>query len=123
MIVTRKNLAREALDRALEVREEADIAFNVQLCVYGLCDRLDVRVQFVDINMEGLYLRSRRPLSRRVFTCGHELGHHVFDPVRDHTGSAQLPFSCLQHISFVPDKWNGTLSLNAFYATQQLFTK
>ena len=53
----------------------------------GLCDRLDVRVQFVDINMEGVYLRSRRPLiqisslrplGRRVFTCGHELGHHVF---------------------------------------------
>jgi Zn-dependent peptidase ImmA (M78 family) len=87
MIVTRKNLAREALDQALEVREEADIAFNVPLCVYGLCDRLSVRVQFVDINMEGVYLRSKRPLiqvsslrplGRRVFTCGHELGHHVF---------------------------------------------
>jgi hypothetical protein len=56
MIVTRKNLAREALDRALEVREEAKIAFNVALCVFGLCDGLGVRVQFVDINMEGLYL-------------------------------------------------------------------
>ena len=87
MIVTRKNLAREALDQALEVREEAEIAFNVPLCVYGLCDRLGVRVQFVGINMEGVYLRSRRPLmqisslrplGRRVFTCGHELGHHVF---------------------------------------------
>jgi hypothetical protein len=62
MIVTRKNLAREALDRALEVREEAKIAFNVALCVYGLCDRLGVRVQFVDINMEGLYQVSKRPL-------------------------------------------------------------
>jgi Zn-dependent peptidase ImmA (M78 family) len=87
MIVTRKNLAREALDRALEVREEAKIAFNVALCVYGLCDRLGVRVQFVDINMEGLYqvskrplilLSSFRPLGRRVFNCGHELGHHLF---------------------------------------------
>ena len=87
MIVTRKNLAREALDRALEVREEAKIAFNVPLCVYGLCDRLSVRVQFVDINMEGLYLAAKRPLiqisslrplGRRVFNCGHELGHHAF---------------------------------------------
>jgi Zn-dependent peptidase ImmA (M78 family) len=87
MIVTRKNLAREALDQALEVREEAEIAFNVPLCIYGLCDRLGVRVQFVDINMEGLYLASKRPLihisslrplSRRVFNCGHELGHYVF---------------------------------------------
>jgi IrrE N-terminal-like domain len=87
MIVTRKNLAREALDRALEVREEGNIAFNVPLCVYGLCDRLGVRVQFVDINMEGLYqaskrplimLSSFRPLGRRVYNCGQELGHHLF---------------------------------------------
>jgi Zn-dependent peptidase ImmA (M78 family) len=87
MIVTRKNLAREALEQALEVREEAEIAFNVPLCVYGLCDRLRIRVQFVEINMEGLYLASERPLiqisslrplGRRVFNCSHELGHHVF---------------------------------------------
>ena len=47
----------------------------------------------------------------------------VFDPIRDHTGAAQQPFPCLQHISLVPDERSGTLSLNAFYATQQLFTK
>lgn len=45
----------------------------------------------------------------------------VFDPARDHVLSAQLPFPCLQHISFVPEG-NG-LILNAFYATQQLFDK
>jgi hypothetical protein len=47
----------------------------------------------------------------------------VFDPVRDHTGAAQQPFPCLQHISLVPDESSGTLCLNAFYATQQLFVK
>ena len=47
----------------------------------------------------------------------------VFDPVRDHTGAAQQPFPCLQHISLVPDESSGTLGLNAFYATQQLFVK
>jgi hypothetical protein len=47
----------------------------------------------------------------------------VFDPVRDHTGAAQQPFPCLQHISLVPDAKSGTLGLNAFYATQQLFVK
>ena len=47
----------------------------------------------------------------------------VFDPVRDHTGGAQQPFPCLQHISLVPDEHSGTLGLNAFYATQQLFVK
>jgi hypothetical protein len=47
----------------------------------------------------------------------------VFDPVRDHTGAARQPFPCLQHISLVPDTKSGTLALNAFYATQQLFVK
>ena len=47
----------------------------------------------------------------------------VFDPARDHTAAAQLGFPCLQHVTFVPDFHDGTLGLNAFYATQQLFEK
>jgi hypothetical protein len=47
----------------------------------------------------------------------------VFDPARDHTAAAQLGFPCLQHLTLVPDFHDGTLGLNAFYATQQLFEK
>jgi len=47
----------------------------------------------------------------------------VFDPTRDHTTAAQLGFPCLQHVTFVPCFTDGTLILNAFYATQQLFEK
>jgi hypothetical protein len=47
----------------------------------------------------------------------------VFDPARDHTRAAQVGFPCLQHVTFVPCFANGTLMLNAFYATQQLFEK
>lgn len=47
----------------------------------------------------------------------------LFDPARDHTTSARLGFPCLQHISLVPDFKSGSLSLNAFYATQQVFEK
>ena len=47
----------------------------------------------------------------------------VFDPARDHTAAAQLGFPCLQHVTFVPDFHDGSLGLNAFYATQQLFEK
>jgi hypothetical protein len=47
----------------------------------------------------------------------------TFDPARDHTKLAQLPFPCLQHVTFEPDFKAGTLELNAFYATQQLFAK
>lgn len=47
----------------------------------------------------------------------------VFDPARDHTKAAQLGFPCLQHVTLVPSFGDGTLMLNAFYATQQLFEK
>ena len=47
----------------------------------------------------------------------------IFDPARDHTKAAQLGFPCLQHVTFVPCFTDGTLMLNAFYATQQLFEK
>ena len=46
----------------------------------------------------------------------------TFDPTHDHTPAAQLGFPCLQHVSFVP-VGDGTLAVNAFYATQQLFDK
>ncbi len=46
----------------------------------------------------------------------------VFDPGRDHVPAAQLGFPCMQHLSFVPFH-DGTLAVNAFYATQQLFWK
>lgn len=47
----------------------------------------------------------------------------IFDPARDHTKAAQLGFPCLQHVTFVPCFSEGTLMLNSFYATQQLFAK
>lgn len=47
----------------------------------------------------------------------------IFDPHRDHTRSAQLGFPCLQHLQFLPNNKDQTLSVNAFYATQQVFEK
>jgi hypothetical protein len=47
----------------------------------------------------------------------------IFDPGRDQTPAAQLGFPCLQHVTFVPSFGDKTLSVNAFYATQQLFVK
>ena len=45
----------------------------------------------------------------------------IFDPARDHISTAQIPFPCLQHVSFIPQK--KTLTMNAFYATQKIFNK
>jgi hypothetical protein len=47
----------------------------------------------------------------------------IFDPARDHVRNAQVPFPCLQHVSFVPNSEDKSLTINAFYATQQLFDK
>lgn len=80
-------LAEDAKQKAIDVRMDGGLDLKSPICIYALCDRLGVRVRFVDISMEGLYLQdvepkilisALRPLTRRTFTCGHELGHHVF---------------------------------------------
>ena len=87
MIFNRVELARTALDKAVQVRDEAGFNDRVPICVYDLCRKHSLDVRFVDVNMEGMYVRkeppeillsSLRPLARRAFTCAHELGHHVF---------------------------------------------
>lgn len=89
MTVAKIDLAREALDKSLEIREEVGISFGVPLNIYDLCECLvpKVRVRFADYSMEGCYFRSDRPMieisalrpiGRRVFNTAHELGHHVF---------------------------------------------
>ncbi len=88
MTVQRANLAQEALDKSLEVRQEAGLPFGTPLNVFDLCELLapKVRVRFADYSMEGCYVRSDRPLievsalrplGRRVFNATHELGHHA----------------------------------------------
>jgi hypothetical protein len=59
--------------------------------------------------------KSRTGVRRSMFQAS------IFDPARDHITTAQLPFPCLQHVSFIPQE--KSLILNAFYATQQLFNK
>lgn len=87
MTVQYAELAREALDTTLEVREEAGLTFGTPVNVYDLCEKLAprVRVRFADYSMEGCYHRSARPLievsalrplGRRAFNAAHELGHH-----------------------------------------------
>lgn len=86
---TTSDLAKEALEKSLEVREENGYDFRSPLCVYDLAAKVGVTVRFTDdiSSMEGVYaalrkpkivLSSLRPLPRRNFTCAHELGHHFF---------------------------------------------
>jgi len=82
-----KNLAAQALSAALKVRSRAKADLVSPVCPYDICQELNISVKFVDVNMEGVYVKepkprivvsALRPLARRNFTCGHELGHHIF---------------------------------------------
>jgi Zn-dependent peptidase ImmA (M78 family) len=83
----RRALATQAMQVAVATRAKAKLDQAGPICVYGLCETLGVTVRFNKINMEGMYQRggpprihlsARRPLPRRAYNCGHELGHHVF---------------------------------------------
>lgn len=81
-------LATKGIQAALQVRQMLGVNLHSPICIYDACDKLGVQVRFAEINsMEGMYYQgpppriligARRPLPRRNFTCGHELGHHIF---------------------------------------------
>jgi Zn-dependent peptidase ImmA (M78 family) len=84
---TRKALVMQGMQASIAARVKAGIDLKTPACIYRLCELHNVTVRFNDINMEGMYDRVpkprihvsvRRPLTRRTFTCAHELGHHVF---------------------------------------------
>jgi hypothetical protein len=88
MTVRNADIAQEALDKTLEVRQEAGLPFGTPVNIFDVCELLSpkVRVRFADYSMEGCYSRSDRPLievsalrplGRRVFNTAHELGHHA----------------------------------------------
>ncbi|HMK16849.1 MAG TPA: ImmA/IrrE family metallo-endopeptidase [Chitinophagaceae bacterium] len=83
-------LFRKALLKADEVRVQLGLSMFEPINIFDACIKLGLTVRFVDINMEGMYVKQKnshhstifisnqRPLPRRSFTCAHELGHHAF---------------------------------------------
>jgi Zn-dependent peptidase ImmA (M78 family) len=81
-------LATKGIQAALQVRQLLGVDLHSPICIFDACDTLGVQVRFAKINsMEGMYyqgpparilLGAKRPLPRRTFSCGHELGHHIF---------------------------------------------
>ena len=85
--VDKRALTRMAMKAAIKTRARAGLDQTSPTCIFDLSEKLGVPVRFTDINMEGMYsggdeprifVSSQRPLARRIFTCGHELGHHEF---------------------------------------------
>lgn len=87
-MVSRRQLAKDALIKALRLRRGRGISPEAPVCPYDLADDLGIEVRFTDLpSLEGVYSKwpepviivsSLRPPSRQVYTCGHELGHHVY---------------------------------------------
>jgi len=103
----RKQLAREALGAALQLRTGNGKNLVDPICIYDFVEALKIELRFADIpSLEGMYsqtprpaiiLGSERPAGRRAYTCGHELGHHHFghgtrvDELRP-DGAGRAPF-------------------------------
>lgn len=80
----------KAIKKADHIRSEVGLNMSEPLNIFDCCVKLGITVRFVDINMEGMYIShedssksnilvsAQRPLPRRIYTCAHELGHHVF---------------------------------------------
>ena len=86
-ILSKQDLARQALQLASSVRKQCKIGPFNPVTIFDFCEEQNIVVQYVDFSMEGMYVRrshesaifisSLRPSGRRAFTCGHELGHHL----------------------------------------------
>lgn len=84
-----KEVYTSAIKKSSQLRLSLGYNLFQPLNIYDVCAKLGIEVQLVDINMEGLYisngelprilLSNLRPATRRVFTCAHELGHHLFN--------------------------------------------
>ncbi len=98
-----KELALDALGKALRLRKQLGIPLTDSISAIDVAEELGIEVRFMDLpSMEGIYvagdnpkilISSLRPQGRRMFTCAHELGHHIYghgdqiDEIRTSNGS------------------------------------
>lgn len=80
----------QAIKKAGQMRAKLGLDMFSPVNIFETCSQLGLSVRFIDVNMEGMYINqegvaekvilisSLRPLPRRVYTCAHELGHHLF---------------------------------------------
>lgn len=83
-----KPIYRDAILKASQIRKQLGLGMFQPINIFDACTKMGIDIRFVDLNMEGFYviqnntpsilISTKRPLPRRTFTCGHELGHHVF---------------------------------------------
>ena len=83
------SLIQKAVAKTSEVQRTLKLDPRYPIDIYNVCEKVGVTVQFLSLSgLEGIYVNeqnekriiisSLRPRGRQVFTCGHELGHHMF---------------------------------------------
>ena len=85
----RNYLAIQAVKEASRLRLKYKISPTAGLCPFDLGRSLGISMRLLPIkNLEGMYsahpnpaiiIGSERPHARMRYTCGHELGHHIFN--------------------------------------------
>lgn len=101
-------LSLQAIKKAGQIKAKLKMTSFEPVNIFDVCSTLGVTVRFIDVSMEGMYVNvedaesqvilisSLRPLPRRVYTCAHELGHHLFghgskvDGLTDENASSSL---------------------------------
>lgn len=80
----------QAIKKAGQILAKLKLNMFEPVNIFDVCATLGVTVRFIDVGMEGMYVNqedavsqvilisSLRPMPRRVYTCTHELGHHIF---------------------------------------------
>jgi hypothetical protein len=86
--VNRIELARDAVRKAARLRADLGLGPAQPICPFDIAAQLGITVRLDAIpSLEGMYcpgsppaivVTSLRPAGRRRFTCGHEIGHHLF---------------------------------------------
>ena len=113
--MNRAQLVQLAIREAGRVRFRHGCSLEDAICPFDLAQRMGLTVQFMSIrSLEGMYaadtltivVGSERPAGRRRFTCGHEIGHHVF---KHGTSLDQLGVAASSPQEFLADAFAGAL--------------
>jgi hypothetical protein len=109
----------QAIKKAGKIRAKLGLKMIEPINIFDACADLGLTVRFVDVSMEGLYfaesqaivISSLRPLPRRVYTCAHEFGHHVFghDSKVDGLTEGNVNTSCYDKDEYLVDAFAGAL--------------